>query len=121
MEHTELDIAKIDACLEQGKKASKEGNLVRASKMHRSFHLALEDACHNRFLRAVMDPLRHQTELGFSVVAANRGEITWEEHKEIRDALKKRDSKLAKLLMIKHIENSVNRFEKMSKPTRIRR
>ena len=121
MGHTAADLAKIDTCLEQGNKASKDGDLVRASEMHRNFHLALEDACHNPFLKSVMDPLRHRTELVFSIVAENRGQVIWEEHKKIRDALKKRDSKLAKSLMIKHIEKSMDVFENIPKPPRSRR
>lgn len=119
--HTASDLAKIDACLEHGKKASKDGDLVRASEMHRNFHLALEDACHNPFLKSVMDPLRHRTELGFSLLAEYRGQVIWDEHKKIRDALKKRDSKLAKSLMIKHIEKSIDVFEKIPKPPLNRR
>lgn len=121
MNHTAADLAKIDACLEQGEKASKDGDLVRASEMHRNFHLALEDACHNTFLRAVMNPLRQRTELVFSIVVENRGQVIWEEHKKIRDALRTQDSKLAKALMIKHIEKSMDAFKNTPKPPRSRR
>jgi len=114
--HTATDLAKIDKCLELGIAASKEGDLVKASEMHRNFHLAIEDSCNNPFLRSVMDPLRHRTELVFSVVVENRGAVIWEEHSRIRDAIAHRKPKLAQTLMVEHIEGSMEAFKKLPNP-----
>lgn len=111
--HSTADLEKIDDCLKLGIAASREGDLVRASEMHRNFHLAIEDSCNNPFLKSVMDPLRHRTELVFSVVAENRGLVIWKEHSRIRDAIKGREPKLAQSLMVKHIEDSMEVFKKM--------
>jgi DNA-binding GntR family transcriptional regulator len=114
--HSDADLAKIDKCLELGIAASQEGDLVKASEMHRKFHLAIEDSCNNPFLKSVMDPLRHRTELVFSVVSENRGSVIWEEHSRIRDAIARRKPKLAQSLMVKHIEGSMEAFKKVPNP-----
>ena len=117
--HSPADIQKIDDCIRLGMAASEEGDTLKASEMHRNFHLAIEDAANNDLVKAVMDPLRSRTELVFSIVTGSSGLIIWEEHRLIRDALSRRDKTLAQSLMTAHIEKSLERFKKWlaSSPT----
>ena len=71
----------------------------------------MEQAAGIPFLRQVLDPLRQQTELVFSVVTDERGDITWEEHEAIYDAVASGNADCAKELIREHITNALESFE----------
>ncbi len=104
-------IARVRRCLERGRRATERGDAVTAAACHRDFHLAVEDAAGLPFLRQVLDPLRSQTELVFSVVTDLRGNITWEEHQAILDALVSGNAECASELVREHIANALESFE----------
>ncbi len=104
-------IGQILRCLENGRAATERGDAVTAAVYHRDFHIAVEQAAGIPFLRQVLDPLRQQTELVFSVVTDERGDITWEEHEAIYDAVASGNADCAKELIREHITNALESFE----------
>ena len=110
-------IGRILRCLEDGRSATERGDPVTAALCHRDFHIAVEEAAGIPFLRQVLDPLRQQTELVFSVVTDSRGDITWEEHEAIYDAVASGNAECAKELIRRHIINALESFEQALEST----
>jgi len=108
---TDEDLARLNECIENGRSDSAAENYVSASRWHREFHLALENASGNPFLSKILGPLRHRTELVFTIVVDKRGEITWEEHEAIYEAVKAQDAEGSKKLVREHILNALDTFD----------
>ena len=96
---TDADVRQLTECIDRGLAATKSGDKVSAAAYHRDFHIALEHAAQNPYIERALSPLRQRTELVFSVLQEERGEITWQEHSAIRDAVAKGDSSLARDLL----------------------
>lgn len=114
MRHDESDIARIDQIIEDGRRATDSGDLVRASEMHREFHLAIEAASKNRYASVAMEPLRQRTEMVFMMNAGYREDMSWDEHQGIRDAIAARDADRAKTLVQNHIRDAFAAFVALS-------
>ena len=112
-------IERIRLCMEQGRQATARGDAVSAALCHRDFHIAVEKAAGIPFLQQVLDPLRQQTELVFSVVTDSRGDITWEEHQDIYDAIASGDAPRAAEMSRRHIINALDSFETAVEPTHV--
>ena len=112
-------IGRILNCLEDGRAATERGDPVTAAICHREFHIAVEEAAGIPFLHQVLDPLRQQTELVFSVVTDSRGDITWEEHEAIYDAVASGNAECAKELVRQHIVNALESFEQALESTAV--
>ena len=93
---TDDDVKQLTECIDRGLAATKSGDKVTAAAYHRDFHIALEHAAQNPYIERALSPLRQRTELVFSVLQEERGEITWKEHSAIRDAVAKGDASLAR-------------------------
>ena len=104
-------IERIRRCIEEGRQATERGDQVTATLCHRQFHIAVEEAAGIPFLQQVLDPLRQQTELVFSVVTDSRGDIIWEEHEDIYDAIASGDPAKASELSRRHIINALDSFQ----------
>ena len=104
-------IARVRQCMEEGRQATERGDAVTAALCHREFHIAVEKAAGIPFLQQVLDPLRQQTELVFSVVTDSRGDITWEEHQDIYDAIASGDAPRAREMSRRHIMNALESFQ----------
>ncbi len=109
-------IEKIRQCMDEGRSATERGDAVTAALCHREFHIAVEKAAGIPFLQQVLDPLRQQTELVFSVVTDSRGDITWEEHEAIYDAIAAGDAPRAREMSRRHIVNALESFEMAVEP-----
>jgi len=109
--HTDDDVRQLTDCIDRGLAATKSGDKVLAAACHRDFHIALEHAAQNPYIERALGPLRQRTELVFSVLQEERGEVTWKEHSAIRDAVAKGDAVLARDLLREHIAVSVRHFE----------
>ena len=112
-------VGRILRCLEDGRAATERGDAVTAAIHHRDFHIAVEEAAGIPFLRQVLDPLRQQTELVFSVVTDSRGDITWEDHEAIYDAVASGNAECAKELIRQHIVNALESFEQALESTAV--
>lgn len=109
-------VKRIRHCLDEGRKATEEGDAVAAAAHHREFHLAVEEAAGIPFLNQVLDPLRNQTEMVFSLVTDERGYITWEEQEAIYEAVASGNADCAKELWHQHIANALESFEQTMSP-----
>lgn len=96
-------VDRLDRIMAEGRKAASSGNNVRAAELHRDFHLAIEDAVGNPYLAQVTQPLRHRTELVFSLLADARGDLSWDEHRRIRDAIATGDRDAARDAVRHHL------------------
>lgn len=102
---TDEQLAAIGETLERGQAATKDGDLVAAAEAHRDFHLAIEAAAGHTYLEAVVNPLRAQTELVFSMLADQRGVVSWEQHVEIFRAIGRSDEDAAGSATRKHMQS----------------
>lgn len=94
----------LDEIIGQGRDAARAGNNVRASQLHREFHLAIERAVDNPYLTQVTQPLRHRIEMIFSLLAEERAGMSWDEHRRIRDAIAAGDADAAEQAVRHHLD-----------------
>lgn len=104
---TDEHVAALRECIEGGMEASRKGDHVRAAAFHRDFHIGIERASGNDHLEAVVGPLRHQTELVFSVLADRRAVLSWDEHVRILEAIEAGDESKAERFTMEHMESVV--------------
>lgn len=104
---TPADVEEIDRCLVEGRKASADNNPVTAAACHRDFHLAIERASGNDHVEHTVAPLRHRTELVFSVLADSRAMLSWDEHQAIREAISAGDPTAARSATFDHMRSVI--------------
>jgi DNA-binding GntR family transcriptional regulator len=114
---TESDLANLDDCIEQGRRASKDNDVVTAAAHHREFHRAVERAAGNVYLPSIVQPLRHQTELAFSVLLDSRGALSWDEHEHIREAIAASDPERARTETLHHMAAVIKGLEDQAAAT----
>lgn len=102
---TDAQLEVIAETLERGQAATTNGDLVGAAVAHRDFHLAVETAAGHTYLGAVVEPLRAQTELVFSMLADQRGVVSWEQHIDIFRAISRSDEEAAGSATRKHMQS----------------
>ena len=62
----------------------------------------------------MLNPLRHRTEMVFSVLLDRRGALAWEEHSEICEAIAEGEAARARELVEHHILSALEHYEKGS-------
>ena len=112
----EDDIAALDRCIERGANASATSDRVVAAECHRDFHLAIEAAARNTYLEEVVAPLRQRTEMVFSMLVDTRGQVAWDEHRAIRDAIAAGDGALASQRVVTHLSRVITDLEERTAP-----
>jgi DNA-binding GntR family transcriptional regulator len=100
---TPEDIEAIRRWIREGRQATKEGNVVRSAECHRLFHVEIERLARNRRLAEVTEPLRNRTELVFSLLLEQRGNVTWSEHEQICTAIEAGDPDRARQAVGDHL------------------
>jgi DNA-binding GntR family transcriptional regulator len=108
---TDEDVRRMRACIESGRASSDAGDAVRAAEQHREFHLIMEGAAGNPYIGVVLNPLRHRTEMVFSILLDRRGSLAWEEHKDICDAIAAGDQARSRQLAELHILSALKHYE----------
>jgi DNA-binding GntR family transcriptional regulator len=101
-------VERLDRCIDDGVEASKRDDLVTAARCHRDFHLTIEAASGNRYIGDTVGPLRQRTELVFSMLSDQRGMLSWEEHRRIRDAIAAADPELARRRTLEHMAGVID-------------
>ncbi|HEX6238871.1 MAG TPA: GntR family transcriptional regulator [Acidimicrobiales bacterium] len=109
--HDPAGIGRLAEVLARGRHASAANDLVRAAECHREFHVAIEDMAGNPYLVNAVSPLRHQTELVFSVLSPHRSELSWDEHERILDAIAAGDPERARTAARTHMDEVVSALE----------
>jgi len=107
---TDEDLDRLSECLERGRASSLAEDYPSASDWHRDFHFAIVRAAGNPFLTPILDPLRHRTELVFTMVVNERGRIAWDEHEAIYESVKAQDTEGSSKLVCQHILNALKTF-----------
>ena len=107
LNRTDDDLAAMRECIDAGRAATADLDLVAAASYHREFHILIERASKNEFLSGTVAPLRHQTELVFSMLADSRGVTSWHEHEAILDAIARGDAERARQCTVGHMESVV--------------
>jgi DNA-binding GntR family transcriptional regulator len=102
---TGTDLAGMRACIEAGRQATADNDVVRAASCHREFHLLIERASGNEYLEPTVAPLRHQTELVFSILVDLRGVTGWDEHQRMLDAIERQDVDAAREATMQHMRS----------------
>jgi DNA-binding GntR family transcriptional regulator len=105
------DLRRMHACIEAGRAASTVDDAVRAAEQHREFHLIMENAAGNPFIGLVLNPLRHRTEMVFSILLHRRGALAWDEHEDIYHAMEDSDPGRARTLVEHHILSALDLYE----------
>jgi DNA-binding GntR family transcriptional regulator len=105
------DLAALRSCLTRGRAATSANDLVTAASCHRDFHIAIERASRNPHLESVVAPLRHQTELVFSMLADSRGVLSWDEHQRILEAIESSDAGTARRRTFDHMASVMHGLE----------
>lgn len=104
------DLSRI---IDGGVEASELGNHVLAAELHRDFHLAIEQAIRNPYLLQVVEPLRHRTEMVFSILLESRGAVSWNEHQRIRDAIADEDPGGARRAIADHMSSVLRELRRL--------
>ncbi len=102
---SEDDLARLRRCIDEGRAASAENDVVRAASLHRDFHVGVETAAGNPYLAIAVGPLRHQTELVFTVLQDSRALLSWDEHEAIWQAIEASDPALARKRTFAHMDS----------------
>ncbi len=105
LRRTADDLRALQHCIDAGRRASERGDLVKAASFHREFHLVIERSAANEYLDGAVGPLRHQTEMIFSMLSDRRAMTSWDEHQAIYDALAAGDADLARQATQRHMDN----------------
>lgn len=102
---TDDDLAAMHECIERGRKATAENDVVAAAGCHREFHMLIEQASKNAYLEPTVAPLRHQTEMVFSLLVQYRGVTGWDEHEHMLDAIERGDAEAARHATLRHMSS----------------
>lgn len=102
---TDVDLAAMRECIELGRQATAANDVVAAAGYHRQFHRLIEQASKNAHLEPVVAPLRHQTEMVFSMLVHVRGVTGWSEHEHLLAAIEAQDVDAARAATAEHMSS----------------
>lgn len=113
---TDEDLAAMRRCIDDGRAATARNDLVHAAECHRDFHIAVERASRNDYIEPIVAPLRHQTEMVFSLLVDSRGVMSWAEHELMLDAIEAGDEETARTRTVEHMESVMRDLSLRTKP-----
>jgi DNA-binding GntR family transcriptional regulator len=89
--------------LREGLSAADAGDLAGLPALNTRFHHLLADVAGNHMLAETIERLRHLIEWIYSQRIAQRAPRSWDEHRQIVDAIETRDSATAERVARAHI------------------
>ena len=104
---TPLLIKHLQEIIIQSEQSLREGSLKEIFELNKKFHQIIEISCNNKELIFLLDGVYKKSGERFSEILSRkkRQQESIEEHKEILEALIKKDEELVEQLMKRHIEN----------------
>lgn len=111
---TDDDIGKLEETFFSMGEFRAANDLVCYSAMNQQFHSIIYDACPNKTATDILIRLKNQMRKynAKTILIPGRDAHSYEEHKTILDAIKRRDVPAAETATRRHIENVRNTFEK---------
>ncbi|MDO4329769.1 MAG: GntR family transcriptional regulator [Lachnospiraceae bacterium] len=111
---TDADIQKLDDIFSKMKKLLDDNDLMGYSAMNQQFHSIIYDTCPNKTATEMLTRLKSQMRKynAKTILVPGRNEHSYEEHKAILDAIKKREVHAAETSIRQHVENVRDTFEK---------
>ena len=114
---TDADLTRLRAIHETLEKAAAEGHINGFFESNQAFHQALQEIADNRWLRQAIDDLRKVIKLSrhHSLFSQGRLDQSLAEHRDVLDALVRRDAERAESLMRVHIASGRKALARMAK------
>jgi DNA-binding GntR family transcriptional regulator len=103
---TEVELAEMQAIVEEGLRASDSGALTELPALNTRFHGLLSATARNAMLAETIARLRHLIEWIYSQRIAMRAPQSWDEHRKIVDAIAGGDPAAAERVARAHIANA---------------
>lgn len=100
---TAAELDEMHAVVDLGTRAAEQGTLAELPGLNTRFHGLLSAAAQNTMLADAIDRLRHLIEWIYSQRIAMRAPQSWEEHRQIVDAIANGDSAVAERVARTHI------------------
>jgi len=106
-------VERLRSTVSVGKGATASGDQVTVGEAHTGFHVELARASGNSYLYEELHTLPAKTEWIFSTLLKARGQISWDEHEAIVDAVAAGDPELADRLTRDHISKATKSLEEV--------
>jgi DNA-binding GntR family transcriptional regulator len=100
---TDTHLAELRTVLDDGRATARAGDLASLPSLNTRFHDLLADIAGNRMLAETIERLRHLIEWIYSQRIAERAPQSWEEHRQIVDAVAAGDADVAERVARSHI------------------
>ncbi|HCW03500.1 MAG TPA: GntR family transcriptional regulator [Clostridium sp.] len=110
-----VDISDIVNAYEEAKAALELKDYKEYSNYNQAFHMAIWAAADNEKIKSLLSSMWNGLSIGRAVTEEDYAQLSINEHKELMEAISKRDEEKAKKLMYDHIirsmENILTRFD----------
>lgn len=101
------DLGEIENCLKAARKALDENDSGSYSNYNQSFHYEIWTAAGNEKMKVMLSELWNGLSMGIKSTVEEYANRSQEEHEQIFEAMKKRDSEAARKAMKYHIQRSL--------------
>lgn len=108
------DVESLRGILEEGKEATAASDHGAAGEAHTRFHLELARASGNDYLYAELEAMPAKTEWITHSLLQSRGDVSWEEHEAIVDAVARGEADRAEELTKRHSDHVIASLHEQS-------
>jgi len=105
-QRTPEQLVVLSRLVEAGTRAARSNDLHQMSSLNTEFHAQLALCAQNAILAELLVSISKRIQWYFSAVATNRGIASWQEHKQMVDALRAREADRAAKLSMHHSETT---------------
>ena len=102
----ETDISEIESVYEEAEEALKEGNLKQYTDLNRAFHHEIWSAAGNQKMKNMISELWNGLSMGSMITEEEYAKISYNEHRQIYNAMKEGNAGKAYDKMYEHIMRS---------------